>query len=135
MIPLLAISQDGYPKLTKINNDTFVLFTESQAKQLDAYRIEFDREVAFKKFYESRLQECNTLLFKYQEQDKDQKSVIADYEKLGSVNDNIIKGLTDMNSILKDDKVELEEKLNLSSTLTKIFGGAFLIAMGFLLIH
>lgn len=135
LIPLLATSQNGYPKLTKINNETFALFTVDQARQLDAYRIEFKREATLRKFYENRLQECDSLVFEFQKLDKDQKDLISDYQKLDKANTNIINSLMEVNSGLKYGTEKLEKKLGISSTLAKIFCGAFLVALGLLFVQ
>ena len=47
MIAQFCISQNGYPKLTLIDNDTLVLFTPSQVNKMNKTYLDLDKSKAF----------------------------------------------------------------------------------------
>lgn len=61
MIPLLATSQNGYPKILLVNNDTIVGFTKTQARTLDGYRVDLNEKTEKEKFFKKRVSECENL--------------------------------------------------------------------------
>lgn len=65
MIPLLSISQGGYPKIILVNNDTIVAFTPKQARVLDYYRIDLKETKEKEEFFKNKALECEKIKEEY----------------------------------------------------------------------
>lgn len=118
MIPLLGISQNGYPKTIKIGNDTIVAFTPEQARKLDSYRIDLIKSKEKVDYFKDKSKDCDDLYKKY-----------SNYVKEVNVENNLRKNLDSINSIqlkkTQDDLAKSEKKVENKNGLIKILGTGF----------
>lgn len=122
MIPLLSISQSGYPKKIILNGVPLVAFTEEQTKKIDLYRVDLNSEKSFREYYENKAKSCDSVLEQFVVMNAELKVSVQKYKNLDTMNAELAdNNLAEINS-LKNDVKTISKKNARNSTLVKILG-------------
>lgn len=120
MIPLLSISQNGYPKVLVINNDTIVAFTPAQARTFDYYRLDWEERGKKKTYFQNRLKESELLNSKFAFHVNKLEAENKSLKVLDTVSQLQIANL--------DDKLKKSQKSNNNkSDAVKVFATGFVV--------
>lgn len=90
MIPLLGISQNGFPKVILIDNDTIVGFSKEQAYTLEGYRLDLKYSQELNKALLKKVDDCELISNKRAETILKYDDLIKDYKELDKINSDII---------------------------------------------
>lgn len=115
MIPLLSISQSGYPKPTVLNGDSVVCITYDQIKRINILKIDFEHYYQLSLFQDTTIKYLNLDLNIKEDKIKNLSSQIVNYKLIDQSNTEIIN--------LQNKQIKRQQKSKTWAIIGSLAGG------------